>query len=260
MIEYLIYTRDTRIHDVDYLLEDPKKFMELTPYLYPKLEGRWAIAILEPPIQFAREVADGEFVPDYVKLTLYMERQAAEQLLAERPKLRVIQKTAYERYIDSLAEMKVDIKPDAARELYRRVGTHKDKLVDYIATLQEETKGSTVTVTDVRKNVPDERKTYASDVLYAFFTHSGSRWKKYNTFVDALGYEYAFYALRKYITKLIKEKDLYLKNQDTEIRYIDRIDAFKINQAFVLFNISTYKELDMCMAILDDRELLRRII
>ena len=58
MIKFLVYTRDTRIRDVDYLLEDPAKLLAMIVYLRPKIEGEWVIALFEPPIKFVRELLD----------------------------------------------------------------------------------------------------------------------------------------------------------------------------------------------------------
>lgn len=260
MIKFLIYSRDTRILDTDYLFEDPAKFMALVPYLRPKIEGDWKIAIIEPPIKFVRQIADTEFVPEYVTLELYLEKNVAQQIMLEKPKLIVKQKTAYEKYMDLIADTKVLIDPKAAKELYRRVGTNKDKIPDYLLELSEKAENGQVTVNMVRTHVVDERKVYASEVLLAFLARDRWRWKKYNDLVEELGTRYAFYAIRKYAGKLLVDKNKYLRNEDTEIRGIDKIDAFRINQAFVLFNTTKYTELDMCMRLLENREIMRRII
>ena len=39
MIKFVVYTRDTRIHDVDYLFEDCEKLLKLVPYLKKKIES-----------------------------------------------------------------------------------------------------------------------------------------------------------------------------------------------------------------------------
>lgn len=260
MIKYIVYTKDTRIYDCDYIIEKPEKLLDLVPYLNKKIEGEWKIALLLPPIKFARRLTDDNIVPKHVELLVYLERGVSEQLCAERPQLVVKQKTPYERFMDSIGEKQIPITPKAARELYYRVGTHKDKLDEYLVTLSEENEGREITQDIIRKQIPDERKVYASDVLLSFLVKDRNRWKKYNALVLSLGQAYAFYSLRKYSNKLLHDKNRYLRNEDTEIRGIDKIDGFRISQAYILFNTCKSSELDICMRLLDERELMRRII
>lgn len=259
MIKFVVYTRDTRIHDVDYVFEDCEKLLKLIPYLKKKIEGKWEIAVIEPSIQYARKFADNDIIPEYVTVTFYMERTVAEQLLTERPNLAVKNKSAYEKYMDLIADLKVIIDPDAAKELYRRVGTSKDKLPEYLSELSEQAQSGAITVNMVRNQVADERKMYASNVIDAFLMKDRWRWKKYDKLVADLGRSYAFYAMRKYVTKLLREKNNYLRNQPTTIRNIDKIDGFRICHAYVLFTEATAVELDACMRSLDNRDLLRRV-
>lgn len=260
MIKFLTYTRDTRIRDVDYLIEDPAKLLAMIVYLRPKIEGEWAIALFEPPIKFVRELLDNDIIPEYVNLDVYLEQSVVSNLMTERPQVFVKQKTPYENFMDMVAEMKVLIDPKAAKELYKRVGTNKDKLPEYLRSLAEKADTGVISLSMVRANVVDERKVYASEVLLAFLMRDYSRWKKYNELVSALGRDYAFYALRKFSKKLLVDKNKYLRNEDTEIRGIEKVDSFKVNQAYVLFNTTTSVELDMCMYMLENRDAMRRII
>lgn len=260
MIRFVVYARDTRIYDTDYIFEDCEKLLKLLPYLKKKIEGTWNIAVLLPSIKYARKFVDEEIVPEYVDLVMYLEKDVSTQLMSERPKLLVKEKTAYERYMDIIADMKVLIDPKAAKELYFRVGQSKGKLQEYLMELADQSNGQTVTLDMVKRNVVDERRLYASDVLNAFLLRDRWRWKRYEKFVSALGRDYAFYSLRKYVTRLVREKNKYLRNEETTIRGIERIDGFSINHAFIVFNTTVSSELDMCMHMLDDRDLLRRII
>ena len=102
MVKYLVYTSDTRVFDVDYLYEKEDKFLSVLPYLKRKIEGDWKIAILEPDIKFVRRTFDEQLVPEYVELALYMERSIAERIMIEKPQLAVKEKTAFEKYMDSI--------------------------------------------------------------------------------------------------------------------------------------------------------------
>lgn len=260
MLKFLTYTRDTRIRDVDYLIEDTAKLLAMIPYLRPKIEGEWLIALFEPPIKFVRELLDNNIIPEFVNVDVYLEQAVVTQLITERPQVFVKTKTAYEKFMDMISEMKVLIDPKAAKELYRRVGANKDKLPEYLVNLSEKADKGQITLSMVRSDVVDERRTYASEVLMAFLTRDYSRWKKYNELVSNLGREYSFYALRKYSKRLLVDKNKYLRNEETEIRGIDKVDSFRVNQAFVLFNTTAPAELDMCMRMLENRESMRRII
>lgn len=260
MIKFLVYTRDTRIRDVDYLLEDPAKLLAMIVYLRPKIEGEWVIALFEPPIKFVRELLDNDIIPDYVNVDIYLEQSVVNTLMTERPQVFIKKKTPYENFMDMIADMKVLIEPKAAKELYKRVGKNKDKLPEYLRSLAEKADSGVVSLSMVKTDVVDERSVYASEVLMAFLTRDYSRWKKYNELVSELGRDYAFYAIRKFSKKLLVDKNKYLRNQETEIRGIEKVDSFKVNQAFVLFNTTTAVELDMCMYMLENREAMRRII
>ncbi|MCM1440600.1 MAG: hypothetical protein NC131_15595 [Roseburia sp.] len=260
MLKFITHTRDTRIRDVDYLLEDPARLVAMIPYLRPKIEGEWRIALFEPPIKFVRELLDTDMVPEYVNVDVYLEQSVVQQLHTERPQVFVKTKSAYEKYMDVISDMKVLIDPKAAKELYRRVGSHKEKLPEYLIDLSGKAENGRITVSMVRDGVVDERRTYASEVLMSFLMCDYSRWKKYNELISDLGRDYSFYALRKYSKKLLLDKNKYLRNEETEIRGIDKVDSFKVNQAFILFNTTTPVELDMCMRMLENRESMRRII
>lgn len=259
MVKYLVNSRDVRIYDVDYLLEDSEKFLKLIPYLKKKIEGEWRIAILEPDIQFVRKVEDENLVPDFVTLELYLDKSVAERLITERPKLFVEKKTPYEKYLDTIGELKVLIESKAATDLYRRVGVNKEKLSEYLVHLASTVDGI-IKVSDVRREVPDERKVYSSDVINSFIMHDRYRWKKYETLVSELGTSYAYYSMRKYTERLIAEKNRYLLNEETELRNIDKLNAPGICLAYMIFHTTKVSELDLCMYLLDNKEMARRIL
>lgn len=259
MVNYLVYTRDTRIRDVDYLLEDGDKFLKLLPYMRKKISGDWSVAILEPDIKFVRKIADMEDMPEYINLSLYMEKAVSEQIMSEKPRLLVKEKTAYEKYQDMIGEMKVLIDPKAAQALYRRVSTSKDKLPEYLQRLSSICENK-ITVADVVREVPDERRLYASDVINSFLLKTRWRWSQYNKLVSELGRDYAYFAMRKYVSRLLLDKNKFLNNEDTEIRLIDKLDSLSINLAFVLFNTTKPEELDTCMYLLDNKDKARRLL
>lgn len=259
MVKYLVNSRDIRIYDVDYLLEDTDKFLHLVPYLKRKIEGDWRIAILEPDIQFVRKIEDGNIVPEYVTLELYLDKSVAERLVTERPTLFVEKKTAYEKYLDTIGELKVLIEPKAATDLYRRVGVNKDKLHEYLLHLASTVDG-VIKVSDVRREIPDERRVYSSDVINSFILRDRYRWKKYDALVSELGTSYAYYSMRKYTERLIADKNRYLMNEETELRSIDKLNAPGVCLAYTIFHTTKVSELDLCMYLLDNKEIARRIL
>lgn len=260
MLNIIVYTKDIRIHDVDYLIEDTDKFVALLPYLTKKIQGDWIVALFMPDIQFVRELLTTSMIPEHVQVDCYLEKSVANQVLVEHPNLAIQVKTAYEKYLDLIADLKVMIAPKAAKELYRRVGQNKDKLPEYLYSLANNASNGVITEYMVRSTVIDERRTYASEVVEAFLLRERWRWKKYNDLIEDLGNEYAFYSMRKYISKLLKEKSNYLRNEDTTLRNINRIDSFSINRAYVIFNTMSYKELPTCMYLLEHRESMRRFL
>lgn len=260
MIKLSIHSRDTKIYGADYIIDKVDKLDKLIPYLKPKIIGEWYIAVIEPPVPYIRELMASERIPEYVKLELFLERSTAMNIAAEHPEIKLQEKTEYEKFSETLKEQRVLAVPKVIREMYRRVGRNKDKLPDYIIQLKTLSGDNEITMDMVKSVVIDERVIYASQVLVEFLLGKPSRWKKYDKLVLSIGERYAYYAMRKYTEKLIKDKDAYLHNKKTEVWNIGDIDAYSVNLAYIVFHSTAPKELILCLRLLENREELGGIL
>lgn len=224
----------------DYRLDKPDRFFSLLPYLYPKISGEWRIELVGIDIKVVREILDYTAVPDYINLSLVLAQDVLALLQAERPEIVATKKTIWEYYNDLIAKLPVLIESKAASMLYHRLP--KDRILirqtlDNLVTLCEE-KG-TITVSDVKGVTLNHRVYYANQVIRAFAEYDKNRWRIFDQFELDLGTEYAFYALRKYVRKLLKEKSAYLVNKTYKDSNVECVDTYMI--MFFIDRFNRYK-------------------
>lgn len=213
----------------DYRFDKLDRFQAVLPYLYPKLSGDWVIELIGVDIKEVRNILDHVKVPEYVELIIVLSQDVLAQLQLERPNLVEQKKTTWEYYNDLIAELPIYIESKAASMLYNRLPRNRTMLKQALESLVKtcEAKES-ITVADVKGVTLNHRVYYANQVINAFGTHDKNRWSIYNTYEKDLGRRYAFYALKKYITKLLHEKNKYLHNEDYQDRNVEVIDAYSI--------------------------------
>lgn len=244
MLKISAISKDLKLANADYVFEKTDKFMRLLPYLYPKISGDWYIAILEPKPETVRTFLDTEVIPEYVTLELFMEQSQLENLMMERPSMQVEVKTAWQKYQDLIAGLDIVIDDKAVNEIYRRVGSNINSLEETLTMLSDKSGNGTITIKDVRLYVQDNSHVYASQVVRAFLTGDVKAWNLFSIYEKELGTEIAFYAMRKYIRKLLKDKNAYLLNEEYKDKNVERIDAFAIMRAYKLFEeAESYKQL-----------------
>lgn len=235
MLKLTRMTKDVKIVNADYIFESVEKFEQVLRFLYPKISGDWYIALVEPKLHDVRRYLDTHIVPEYVILELLVEPAQLDQLMMERPKLAVQTKTSWEKYCDLIASMDILIEEKAISEIYRRVGTNTDALRETLESLKSKVSTGTITVKHVRLYVQDNTRIYANQVVRAFLKNDRRAWDYFFIFERDLGENIAFYAIRKYLRKLLKQKNEFLMNNDFKDRAVEEIDAFSIIQMLTMF-------------------------
>lgn len=255
MIRLLRHTKDVVFgKDVDYIIYDVKEFVKLRPYLYPKLQGVWNIGLLNFPLDKVYELIKTE-KDSPLNIIVYMKAVDLSRVLLRYPKLEYKEPSKWEKYVNYIKTLNINIENTALRELYKRTRGN----LDNIATVIDRVNGNTLNMLQLNKIIPKQAEViYASDVVLTFLIKhnkliksKGSRLSqyKYKSYTDLLskmintiGRDYAFYAIRKYIANLVKEKERYLKNKIKDEKLIDImqcIDQYELLRLYIAFLKST---------------------
>lgn len=254
MIELQVYNKKSRLPEADYVLDKSEKFLTLLDVLTPKFDGNWEFILVEPKISEVKDLIDNDVVPDFVNCHVYMSTAKVETVMLDYPKLAPKRVSAKEEYTEMLGHLNHLIDKNAAYVLYDSMEHNLDKLRDALAQLDAECEGTTITTKQVKQTFVTMKRTYASDVIYAFFKRDKTRWFKYNALVKDLGERIAYYALYKQARNWLHDKDDYLQNRDVKNRHITDIDAPFICYVYTLFaNSHDDRELYAIMASIDNR-------
>ena len=244
MIKITAMSKDIKINNADYVFDKTDNMMKVLPYLYRKITGDWYIALLEPKLDTIRTLLDTDIIPEYVMLELFVEQGQLDQLMLERPSMAVKKVTTWQKYLDLIASSNLIVEPRAVSEIYRRVGPNIKGLETALEELGNKVNNGEINIKHVRLYIQDNSRVYTSQVVRAFLTNDPRAWDYFYINEMELGTEIAFYATRKYLRKLLKEKNEYLLNRETKDRAVETIDAFSIMRAYSLFETaSSYKQL-----------------
>ena len=223
----------------DYILEDGESFDALLPYLYPRIDGEWKVVIIDPDIKTLRHLYTLT-IPTCVDLRVYADGTDISQFALEKPDLQVTKVSSYALYEELFKDISVVFEPRAVSEIYNRAGPDIDNLKTALSDVIQVSNGEYVTMADVNKVLLPNKRVYTSDIVRAFIVDPRIkyRWSLANKYVEELGQDYAYYALRKYVFNLLKYKAKYLRNEDIPQRFqrdVTEIDAFTIDYAYSLF-------------------------
>lgn len=244
MIKLNQMSKDIKLKDVDYIIEKEAIFEKILPYLYPKISGDWHIALIEPSVDFVRRIYDADMLPDYLNIDIYMEQSQLEVILLENPKLAVIRMTVWQKYQNLIAGLDVLFEDKAVSEIYRRIGPNYQSLENAVNKLIANTEDGIVRIKDVRLYIEDNSRVYTSQVVRAFLTDNDKAWTFFYTFERDLGTRIAFYSIRKYLRRLLNEKNNFLLNNDFDVKLVEQVDAFSIIRMYILFEeAASYKQL-----------------
>lgn len=250
------FSTELSFEKFDYKLDKPDRFTDLLPYLFKKIDGDWNIELVGMEIGYIRELLDYMKIPKYVHILVVVSDDVISNLQAERPDLIAKKKTMKEYYNDLIANLPVFIESRASSILYSRI--EKDRILikqtlDRLVSMCEE-KG-VITVSDVKSVTLNNKVYYSNQVIKAFAELDKNRWKIYSQFESSLGRRYAFYALRKYIKKLLKDKTAYLNNESYKDRNVTSVDTYTL--IFLYDRFTRYKP-DQLVCIFSELDSIRK--
>ena len=210
--------------------------------------------MLEPKLDFVRTVLDTNIVPGYVTLILAVEQNQLDQLYLERPQLIKQEKTPWDHFLDMLAVFVPMIEEKAARELFYRVGPKEENLRAALAELEGY---DYITVKTINKHFAPKDRVYAIQVVRAFLAHNDRyKWKLLNRIELEIGTEITFYAMRKALRKIFREKRKYLNNEDTSEWGIQNFSMYDVILLYALFETATnYNQLYPILNMFERRQL-----
>lgn len=237
MVEIRQYRKDMGFDGYDKVYEKADDFFSVIPYLVPKLEGAWKYLILEPKLDAVRTLLDTNIVPSYVTVVLAVESNQLQQLYMERPQLVKKEKTAWDHYMDLIAVFPVPLDDKAMREIYYRCGPKEENLA---AALEELKDYSYISMREVNKHFAPKERVFASQVVRAFLTYNNRyKWKMLNQMETEIGTRVAFYAMRKSVRAIFREKRKYLNNESIKDRHISGYSTYDITLLYALFETAT---------------------
>lgn len=249
----LISANKGKIPDADYVLDKTDHFLEILNVLTPKFTDKWLFVLLDPKISFVKDLLNNNSVPDWVDVLVFTSDKKIDTICLEFPKLQPRKVTKRETFDEVIAGLKHLVDATAQKTLYKAYLSNPTETVETLQKLDAEERSS-ITLRDVQKNFILDRKVYASEVIDAFLLKETNRWAKYQFILKEIGMEITYYAMYKYVKKLVVNKNSYLQNQDVKLYSVKKIDAPLIAYAFLLFtNSSSYKQLPAIMYALDNR-------
>lgn len=224
----------------NYILENGDDFFKLLPYLYKPLEGDWKVVILEPSIADARRIIDCQDIPECLEVEVYLPREDLEVLELERPTMVIEKLSPYDAFLRMIAALPVIVDPNAASAIYNRAGPDPDALKTALNDIMQVCDEDHIMLKDVNKILLDNRRVYASDVVRAFIgpRNINHRWYWVEKLIEELGNDVAYYSVRKYIRRLLVNKNKYMLNEDVAKQFerdVKEIDSYTIAHAYTVF-------------------------
>lgn len=254
MLKLEYYNNKTKLPKVDYVLDKPEKLSDLVVNLTPKFEGQWEIILLDPKITQVNEIIETNVIPDWITLYIYVNNAKMEKILLEHPTFAPQQVSVKETFKLMIAELHNSIETKAMYDLYDAVGANVQALQEALNKLDAECEGGVITVKQVHSSYTYTKHVYASEVLEAFLTKDKQRWYKFDRLTHELGDTIAYYALRKQVTMLLRDKNKYLHNVDVKSTLVTRVDAPYICYVYTLFaNSSSPSDLRGLMYCIENR-------
>lgn len=272
MWRLLAINKRTVYTKADYTFEKLKDFEKVVPYLYPKIEGSWRISLIKFQLDELEHIQENINIPDYVNIYAYLSKDILEKFVEKFPDVREREKTPKEKYNEFLKDFPKMFTGKALKELYSRFHGNVAKIEEIAADLLELTQDKDVIdVSDINKIAVKEDIVYAKDVLYTFLIYdceliprrghklAGYRWKKpwelYNKLVNNLGRSYSYYAIRKQVDNLVKEKIKYMHNEEYKEEIVEYLDVYQLADLYQSFHLYTS---DALFVIMDEIERRKR--
>ena len=250
----LLPNNKKKLPDADYTLDTMDKLEDMISVLTPKFQGKWLFVLLDPKIKFVKEMLDNHLIPDWVDVKIFLSSKKIEQICLEFPEYTPKKVSVKDSFNELLASIKHVVDPSGTKALYQAYRDNPTETEDTLRRIDKECEDSTITLKTVQSNFLVNKHTYVSEVINAFLLNDRNRWYKYQLLLSELGQEISYYAMYKYVKKLVKCKNDYLQNKDVDIYIVKQIDAPLICYAYVLFaNTNNYKCLLAILCAIEHR-------
>ena len=254
MISLVTLSRGITIKSADYTLDKVDKFYDIIGNLTPKFKGFWEFVLIDPKLSFIEDMMENALLPDWVHITVYTSAKKVDALVIKYPTLQPKEVSKKDKFNDMLANLKHNVDERARKALYGALSHNLEELQNTLTMLDSECKTESITLKQVQSAVILNKKVYASDVVDAFLTHEKQRWVLYKKLLKELGNDMCFYAMRKYVTRLLKDKEAYLRNEEVKTRAVSKLPAPVICYAYTLFaNASSPAQLPIILHALENR-------
>lgn len=248
------YNAKVKLPNADLCLEEAGPLYKLLDNLTPKIEGKWEILIVNPTIKECKKLLDSRQIPEWVNITIYLQSKKMEQVCLEFPEYQPKVIPFKEQAKELLLGVHHLIDKKAFNVLVEAFRGNISDLQKTLLELDEECKGSRITLKDVQSKVNYTKPVYASEVIDAFLLHKSQRWILLNKLTQTLGDSYAYNTLYKHVKTLLHQKAKYLNNEDVDMRVVERIDAPSICYAYAIFSASSnYHQLYGIFQAIDNR-------
>ena len=255
MWRILVKQKGERYETGDYVLEKIKDLEKIVPYLFPKIEGRWKIVLIGMTVKENAMAYKELDIPEYVDVISYMPKDSAIKLITQFPELEYVKKSSKELYSEIIKQLPKTITPKAMKEVFRRFHGNAEKIAEIMPEIVEHSGDQhDITIADVDAVVPILDIVYAKDVLYSFLFHSNNLISKRGHYlskckygkpelllqklIQDLGRDYAYYAIRKQLRNLTKEKIKYMHNEEYKEKAVEYIDTYTLSE--LLFSFEYY--------------------
>ena len=260
----LITTKDNfNDKNVDYVLDKTDKFYDMLYFLTPKFEGKWEFLLLDPTIKFVKELLRNVEVPDWVNIYIQVNQKKVNEIALDFPDMVPRKQTKKEAFNELIASLTHIVDTRASKMLFEAFKQKPKETTEVIRKLDADTESPNISVKQVQGSITFTKHVYASDVINAFLLDRNNKWKLYKSLVTELGEHYAYYACRRYVKNLLKQKEEFLQNKEVTLYIVNQIDAPSICYAYVLFaNSTSYKQLYAVLYNLQQRneDTLQRVV
>lgn len=254
MMDLRVRKRKAAFPDADYICEKEETFLNLIYILTPKFFGKWEVLLLDPKITFIKQCADTGLIPDWINCHIYVSQQKLGIVTEEFPNLAPKQISVKDSFKEMVAKLKHPIEDKAMWMVYNAIGSNLEALDEALQQLDRECQSEVITRKQVQSVVNYTKRVYASDVVADFLLNRQWRYQHLNALVKELGESYAYNAIQSQVKKLLKAKNQYLHNEDTDNRLVDKIPAPLICYLYILFaNSNSYHSLYVIMKSFDER-------
>lgn len=239
----------------DYLFDKYNNFLKLYPYITPKIIGDWTIVLLGLKIPDIEHLNNQIELSDDVRLLVYLEKDVIAKALELYPEMVYEKVSRWDAYMDYIVSLGVRIDNKALSAIFKRCNGSLDTIKEELPRIINKCPTGNITLRDVNKNLIDNSRIYASQVIKEFLLNERYRWEHFDRLRKDIGNEISFYAMRKYLRKLVILKNKYLNNESKDDKFLVKVDSYTIGFASSVFEQANHwSELPACLLAIERRQ------